>query len=228
MNWLLIIVFAIIVINALIGRKVGLIKIVFSLFSFIVALLLTTWISPTVNDILVKNESFYQKTSLKVEDILFSEGESTDNIQSKDEKTIIDNLPLPKAIKETLEENKEKQEINIKSYITSHVTKIVINALAFVLTFVVIFIGLWVLSIVLNIISKLPILSQINKIAGLFVGGVQGLIIVWIFFVVLTFLGSSEWGVKAFEQINSNSILTFLYDKNVLLDIVMGAVNMFI
>lgn len=228
MNWLLIIVLAIIVINALIGRKVGLIKIVFSLFSFIVALLLTTWISPTVNDILVKNESFYQKTSLKVEGILFSEGdESTDDIASKDEKTIIDNLPLPKAIKETLEENKEKQETNIKSYITNHVTKIVINALAFVLTFVLIFIGLWVLSIVLNIISKLPILSQINKIAGLFVGGVQGLVIVWIFFVVLTFLGSSEWGLKAFEQINSNSILTFLYDKNILLDIVMSAVNMF-
>ena len=46
MNWLLIVVIGIIIMNALIGRKVGLIKIVFSLFSFIIALLLTTWISP--------------------------------------------------------------------------------------------------------------------------------------------------------------------------------------
>lgn len=228
MNWLLIIVLSIIIINALIGRKVGLIKIVFSLFSFIIALLLTTWLSPTVNDMLIKNESFYQKTSQKVEDILFSEGdESTDNNEITDENKLIDSLPLPKAIKDTLQENKEKQETNIKSYITGHVTKIAINALAFVLTFIVIFIGLWVLSILLNIISKLPILNQINKIAGLLVGGLQGLIIVWIFFVVLTFLSSSEFGVKAFEQINSNSILTFLYDKNILLDIVMRAVNMF-
>ena len=190
--------------------------------------MLTTWISPAVNDILVKNESFYQKTSQKVEDILFTKGdETTENIESKDEKTLIDNLPLPKAIKETLQENKEKQETNIKSYITGHVTKIVINALAFVLTFVVIFIGLWVLSFVLNIISKLPIISQINKLAGFLVGGLQGLIIVWIFFVVLTFLSGSEFGAKAFEQINNNKILTFLYDKNILLDIVMSAVNMF-
>ena len=177
---LVVIIVLAIILNAWIGRRVGLIKIVFSLFSFIIALMLTTWISPAVNDILVKNESFYQKTSQKVEDILFTKGdETTENIESKDEKTLIDNLPLPKAIKETLQENKEKQETNIKSYITGHVTKIVINALAFVLTFVVIFIGLWVLSFVLNIISKLPIISQINKLAGFWVG-VYEIIIVWI------------------------------------------------
>lgn len=219
MNWLLIIVLAIIVINALIGRKVGLIKIVFSLFSFLIALLLTTMISPTVNNMLIKNESLYQNTSQKVEDILFSEEkESEDDIEA---------LPLPKVIKETLQENKEKHETNIKSYVTSHVTGIVINALAFVLTFVLIFIGLWVLSMALNIISKLPLLKQINKIAGFLVGGLQGLIIVWLLFIVLTIMGGSELGIKAFEQINNNAILTYIYDNNIFLNIVMSVVTLF-
>lgn len=219
MNWLLIIVLAIIVINALIGRKVGLVKIVFSLFSFLIALLLTTMISPTVNNMLIKNESLYQNTSQKVEDILFSEEkESEDDIEA---------LPLPKVIKETLQENKEKHETNIKSYVTSHVTGIVINALAFVLTFVLIFIGLWVLSMALNIISKLPLLKQINKIAGFLVGGLQGLIIVWLLFIVLTIMGGSELGIKAFEQINNNAILTYIYDNNIFLNIVMSVVTLF-
>ena len=222
MNWLLIIVLGIIIINALIGRKVGLIKIIFSLFSFILALILTAWISPSINGILKNNEVFYEKAEQKVEDMLFKEQPETTN-----EEDIIEGLPLPKSIKESLRENKEKQEINIKSYIISHVTDIVIKSLAFVLTFVVVFVGLWVISIALNIISKLPILHQINKLAGLLVGGLQGVLVVWLLFILITVFSSSELGKTAFQQIESSSILSYLYDKNFLLNIVLSAVKMF-
>ena len=222
MNWLLIIVLGIIIINAIIGRKVGLIKIIFSLFSFILALILTAWISPSINGILKNNEVFYEMAEQKVEDMLFKEQPETTN-----EEDIIEGLPLPKSIKESLRENKEKQEINIKSYIISHVTDIVIKSLAFVLTFVVVFVGLWVISIALNIISKLPILHQINKLAGLLVGGLQGVLVVWLLFILITVFSSSELGKTAFQQIESSSILSYLYDKNFLLNIVLSAVKMF-
>ena len=144
MNWLLIVVLGIIIVNAFIGRKVGLIKIVFSLFSFIAALLLTSWVSPSINGMLKNNEAFYQKTYEKVETMLSLENKESDN---QDE--MIKQLPLPKSIRETLLENKAKQEANIKSYITTQVTGIVINAMAFILTFIIVFIGLWVVSIAL-------------------------------------------------------------------------------
>lgn len=222
MNLMLIIVLGIIILNALIGRKVGLIKIVFSLFSFIVALTLTVWISPSINGMLKNNESFYQKTSQKVEDMLFKGNE-----EKTEQEDIIEGLPLPKSIKESLQENKAKQEANIKSYVVDHVTGIVINALAFVLTFVIVFIALWVISIALNIISKLPILNQLNKMAGLLVGGLQGVIIVWILFVLLTVFSGTELGKSAIGQINDSTILSFIYNKNFLLNTVMNAVGMF-
>ena len=90
---------------------------------------------------LKNNETFYQKTYQKVEKMLSLEKRKADN---QDE--MIEQLPLPKSIKESLLENKEKQEANIKSYIVTHVTGIVINALAFIFTFVIVFIGLWVIS----------------------------------------------------------------------------------
>lgn len=222
MNWLLIIVVAIIVLNAFIGRKVGLVKIIFSLFSFIIALILTAWISPSINGMLKNNETFYEKASQKVEDMLFRDQAETTN-----DEDLIEGLPLPKSIKESLQENKEKQVANIKSYIISHVTDIVINALAFVLTFVVVFVGLWVLSIALNIISKLPILNQLNKIAGFFVGGLQGVLIVWIIFILITIFAGTELGGVAYKQVEESTILSYLYDKNVLLNIVLNAVKMF-
>lgn len=204
MNWLLIIVIGIIVLNALIGRKVGLIKIIFSLLSFAIALALTTWISPTVNGILNNNETFYEKTFQQVEKML-----SLEENESADQDDIIEGLPLPKSMKESLMKNKAKQEANIKSYITCHVTGIVINAFAYILTFVIVFIALWVVSIALNIISKLPILNQINRTAGLLLGAVQGLVVVWLLFIILTVISGSQLGETAFQQINSSGILSF-------------------
>lgn len=222
MSWLLIIVLGIIILNALIGRKVGLVKIVFSLFSFIIALILSVWISPLVNGMLKNNETFYEKASQKVEDMLFEEQEETSN-----QEDIIEGLPLPRSIKESLQENKAKQEANIKTYIIGHVTDIAINALAFVLTFVILFVGLWVLSIALNIISKLPILNQLNKLAGLLVGGLQGVVVVWILFILITVFSGTELGGSAFVQIKDSAILSFLYDENILLNTVLNAVKMF-
>jgi uncharacterized membrane protein required for colicin V production len=218
MNWLLVIILGIIIVNAFIGRKVGLIKIIFSLFSFIIALMLTVWISPSVKGMLKNNETFYEKASQKVENMLFEEQKETDDTDD-----MIEGLPLPKSIKETLKENKDKQEANIKAYVITQVTDMAINALAFVLTFVVVFVALWIVSICLNIVSKLPILNQLNKLTGFLVGGLQGLIIVWILFIIITLFSGTALGGKAYEQIESSMILSYLYDKNFLLNIIMNA-----
>lgn len=222
MNWLLIAVLAIILINAFIGRKVGLIKIVFSLFSFIITLLISVGINPKVNDMLKNNETFYQKTYQKVEEMLFQEDNDT-----KDQDEIIEGLPLPKPIKDNLRENKEKQEANIKAYIVTQVTGIVINSVAFILTYVIVFVGLWVIGAAINIVSKLPIIKQINKWAGFIVGGLQGLFIVWLLLLLLTVFGGSELSQSAFKQIEESTILNFIYNKNFILRIVMNAVKMF-
>ena len=221
MNWLLIIVLGIIILNALIGRKVGFVKMVFSLFSFIIALMLTVWISPSVNKILKNNENFYEKASQKVEEMLFVEQE-----QTTDENDLIEGLPLPKSIKESLQENKAKQEANIKAYIISQVTDIAINALAFILTFVLAFVALWVVSIALNLISKLPILNSLNKLTGFAVGGLQGVVIVWILFIVITIFSGTRLGGTASAQIEESTILSFLYSKNFLLNIVLDVTKM--
>ncbi|HPU63715.1 MAG TPA: CvpA family protein, partial [Mobilitalea sp.] len=215
-------VLAIIIINAWIGKRVGFIKIVFSLFSFIITLLITTWISPKINGLLKNNETFYQKTYQKVEKTL-----SLETKENSDQDEMINDLPLPKSIRENLIENKKKQEANIKSYIVFQVTGIVINAIAFILTYVVVFVGLWIIGAAINIISKLPIIHQINKWAGFIVGGMQGLFIVWLLLLLLTVFGGSELSQSAFKQIEESKFLSFIYNKNFILHIVLNAVKLF-
>lgn len=230
MNWLLIAVLAILIVNALIGRKVGFIKIVFSLCSLIITLILTTWISPMVNDVMRGNEKFYDLVIDKVEVLLPFEEEDT---KTNEQVSYIEELPMPQSIKDTLIENnntdiyKTLAVNNFKEYVSNYLASVVINAMAFIFTFIVILILLWVISIALNLISKLPILNQINKTAGMLAGFIQGLIIVWIFFLVITVFGGTEWGQEALMMVEQSEILGFVYNNNYLLSFITSAAKMF-
>ena len=86
MNWLLLVVLAIIIVNAWIGRKKGFVKIVFSMISLILAMILTLVFSPTVTDMLRDNENIYGSITEKVENIIYSNEEE---VESSDEDSFI-------------------------------------------------------------------------------------------------------------------------------------------
>lgn len=220
MNYLLIIVLAILAVNALIGMKAGFIKTVFSLCSMIVAMVFTLWLSPYVNNYMTNNATIYKSISSGVEKVLPAIEKNADK---KVEKATINKMTLPNSIKKSLIKNNKKEiydQLSVKTfkgYMKKYLTGIVINALAFSVTFILLLVLLWVICIALNIISKLPLLNQINKMAGLLAGLVHGLVVVWLLFILLTVFGSSEWGQKAMEMISKDEILSIIYNNNVIL-----------
>jgi uncharacterized membrane protein required for colicin V production len=231
MNVLLIVVLAILVVNALIGMKAGLIKTVFSLFSMIIAVVLTIWVSPYINNYMRNNDKIYEGISSKVEKMLpFSEKEVID----EEQEGFIQELSLPQSIKDSLMKNntvevyKEMAIDNFQDYVSSYLTGVILNAMAFIITFVVVLILLWVICFALNLISKLPLLNQINKTAGLVAGLVHGLVVVWIFFILLTVFGSTEPGKKALEMIGQDQTLSFIYNNNYLLKFITNITKIII
>lgn len=231
MNWLLIVVLAILIISAFIGHKNGFIKTAFSLFSVIIALTLTAWISPTINRMLRENDKVYGGIVERVEKMLLVEEE--EGTKANEQISIIEGLALPQTIKDSLIENnntdvyKALAITSFHDYISNYLAGIIINAIAFMATFLLISIILGVLCFTLNLISKLPLLNSINKTAGLIVGLVQGLIVVWLFFILITVFGSSELGQKALQMIDESQILSLIYNNNLLLRFVTGATRIF-
>ena len=90
----------------------------------------------------------------------------------------------------------------------------IINAIAFVISLILAIIGLIVLCFALNLLTKLPLLKQVNTTAGLAIGLVEGVLVVWILFVILTMFAGSEFGSKALALISENPLLNFLYKNN--------------
>lgn len=228
MNWLLIIVFLILLGNAIIGMRVGFIKTVFSLVSLILSLILTMWISPMVKSYMMDNEKFYNGMVAKVEKLLpFGEDEVLEEEQSE----AIEELSVPKSIKEgllknnTVESYKDMAITGFKQYVSQYLTRVIINSLSFVVTFIVIILLLWVIFMALDLISKLPLLNQVNKTAGLLAGLVHGLILVWLFFVVLTIFGGTAFGQSVLKLVGENEVLSIIYNNNFLLKFVTGAIK---
>ena len=70
----------------------------------------------------------------------------------------------------------------------------------------------------LGIVSHLPILHGLNKTAGLLLGFAEGVVLVWIFFVVITVCASASAGGQLLKMTAQSSILSWLYRNNLLLN----------
>ena len=239
MNWLLILALAIIGVCAFAGWRMGFVKSVFSLLSTIAVIIITILVSPLVTNMLKSNKTITGAIQGKLETVIDLSGVAG-NLDSGDEKdptAFIDGLELPDSIKEaiktSLEETMEEKKSEaadfvgdkldkLEIYICERLTTVILNALGFFITFLLAAAGLAILCFVLDLLSKLPVLHQINTLFGVAMGALEGLVILWIVFIIITMLGSTEFGQTCMAMISESKILSFLYDTNVLSKILLG------
>jgi hypothetical protein len=69
----------------------------------------------------------------------------------------------------------------------------------------------------IDVISELPVLHGVNRLAGGVVGIGVGLIAVWLLFLAVTLFYATSLGQSCFRQIEANEILNILYQKNYIL-----------
>ncbi len=220
MNWLLIVVIGIIIFNGWRGKRKGFIKAVFTIFSTIIAIVITLWISPYITKMLQNNDNIMNFVNTKVEELTMPD----DSVDKKTEEVqYIEELPVPLLIKSILSENNNSDVYsvlsvnNFGSYVNNVLSVFLINIGAFLFIFIMVKIILHIISTTLDLVSSLPILSGINSIAGLLVGLVYGIIVVWVGFTVITLFANYEFPQYLITQINESELLSSLYNYNVIL-----------
>lgn len=220
MNWLLIIVIGILCFYILRGRKRGFIKTVFTIFSTIIAILITMWASPYISKHMKENDRLLEYVNERV-----SERATPSEVGDKttDEVNYIESLKVPSIIKETLIKNKTSDVYaamavnNFKEYVYNLLSIFLINVGTFIAVFIIVKVLLHIISTTMDLISKLPILNGMNRMAGMFAGLVHGVLIVWMGFVVITLFSNSDWGQYLFVEITNSKILSTLYNNNLIL-----------
>lgn len=233
MNELLIVVGIIFLLCVIVGYIRGFIKIVASLASTIAIIVLVTMLSPYVSDVIMEVTPIEEFAQDKCEEILMLELEEGDEevvepeYSREEQIALIENAELPEIIQQLLLENNNSEIYNtlgantFGEYIGGYLAKLMADVLSFLVTLLAVTIIVRTLLYMIGIISDLPVIGGLNRIAGGILGLGTGLIIVWILFIVITLLYDTAVGIQCFKNIEESKILTILYEHNTLMNYVL-------
>lgn len=240
MNWVLIMVVAILAGFAVVGYWKGLLKIAFSLVSGILILVVVIWVSPLISDFLVNHteirekivanceESIRQSVEEKMQEETKAVTEMTiEEFSEAADKLLEHGIKLPDSLLENILakiSGVTDQTIDLSGAYheaAEQMADFIIRGVSFLIAFVLATIAAILISGLLGIVSKIPVIGGVNRICGLLVGAVNGLLIVWILFYLVTVFSTSEFGQMVVSNIYENKLLIYLYENNLLLKIIL-------
>lgn len=218
-----------VVVMIAIGMKRGLVKTAFSFGSIFIALVLVNILTPVAKEA-IKNTPVYDSINQNIqsyvsEHIATSTEKMTETGINNQEK-IINELPLPNGLKESLTKNNNQSSYDslavntFKEYVVAYLTDVVLNAVVYILLFMVISILMKTLVEVLNIVTKLPVIHTFNMAGGALIGFAQAILIIWLLCMVVTIFSSTSWGQTVCKAIADNGVLSMIYDNNLIQNIV--------
>lgn len=185
-----IIFLALIIFGAVRGSKKGLIKSIWGIGAWIVTIILVKMMAEPVTE-LISNTSLY----LSVKDAMFE----------KISQQGIENLAF---IPQSLITSTTEDTVSV-------LAEIIARASSYLILIVVIRVLLGVVFVVVNAISKLPVISSVNKITGAITGVVNVFIISSVVLAIIAVVG-----VEAVANaIQDSSIVKYLYNNNILLNL---------
>lgn len=228
MNELTIAVLVILGVCTISGYCRGFIRILVSLMSMVLTIALVTIVTPYISDFLMRETRLYETIQDKVVDAFADTNAQRDNTITANQVLTIESYEIPDILKEGLIENNnteiyQRLMVDIfEDYIGGYIAKLIINALAFAATFLMITIFLRFTILSLHIISKIPIIKGLNKIAGAFAGLAEGVVLVWIGFLFAMLFCGNEIGDKLMMYVSQSPFLTLIFNTNYLLKLVMG------
>lgn len=156
--------------------------------------------------------------------------QANEQLSAAEQSKIIENLPIPEALRNSLEENnnaavyKELGVENFTDYIGSFISNICLNIIGYIITFLIVFFALQILMLLFNVVDKLPVIHGINHFAGAILGIVKGFLVLEILLLLLIPFSSGGFGQKVLMQVENNGFLSLLYHKNLLIQFMMNIV----
>ncbi len=245
MNVLTIIVLLLIAFYALGGYRKGFVKILMSMIFFVLAAVLVYLANPYVSGFLKEHTPVYEFIGERCQEVFTlenlknqvgnqeeeTEGSTeadTSSLTRVEQMKVIEDLWLPQVLKDQLVENNNAAGYaklaveNFEAYISGFMANLILNIFSYVVTFLVVVTFLRMTVMTMDVLTAIPGIRGLNKILGFFLGIFQGVLMVWIIFLIITIFSGTEPGGNLMVMIQKSPILAWLYDENVLLRMVSG------
>ena len=224
LTWFGIVILLILILFIWMGYRRGFIREIVSFFFVFLSLSLAWAINPYINDFLISETPVYSTIQETCTDFVQKQSSDLEN-EMESSSQFIDGLNLPEILRKNIEKNNNTEnyaELSVNTlteYVSGYPARTIVNGLSYVLAYILATIGIRIVVYILNLIAGLPILKTANKLTGGLVGFVKGLVFIWILFLILTVLCSTEIGKTSLELIEKDSLLSVIYQYDPLIQI---------
>lgn len=210
------------------GYRRGFVKEVVSVLLVLLSVVVVWMINPYVNTFIRENTSVYEKIQNVSESFVESLANGNDTMDEEQQDELISGMGLPGLLQNGITENNTAavyQQLAVNTfggYVSRYLANIAVNCLSFLISYILASVLIRVFAYALDILARLPVVRRINKLAGALIGGGKCIIFVWVAMLVLTILCNTEIGQKGLGLIRGDTVLNFLYDKNIFIRIFAG------
>lgn len=147
---------------------------------------------------------------------------------------LIENLPVPEVLKELLlNYNNDDGYYSLgvttfQDYVVHFIATVILNVISFIAAVILVQLLLRAAIGALDILSHIPLIGGLNRILGLLLGLLQALFFIWLFFLILSMASATETGLQLMSMVQQSRLLSYLYDSNLFLQIVLQTAAMFL
>lgn len=147
----------------------------------------------------------------------------TSGMDRAEQTKFIEDLPIPDVLKNQLEAFNNSAgylrlgAADFGSYIVSYFANLIMNVLAFVVTLLVAWLIIHLILLALSVFTRLPVVGTADRLLGLALGLIQGLLLVWALFLVLSMFAATPAGEALMQEIYRTPFLELLYNNNLFL-----------
>lgn len=223
MNVIDISILVIMALCALGGYRQGLIRTVYRLASFFVALFIAHRLYPYAARFLRDTVIFVNirdgiARAMNLE-VVFNQHTTARGAE------LIDMLPLPNALRALLHTYNTPdmfallQVATIEDYIAGFFANMVINALAVLLVFMIAMVALAIIGSALDIVGMLPVIRTLNRAGGLAVGLVMGAVLVWLGIVIMMLLFATGAHPDMYELMQGSVAVRWVFENQFILPV---------
>lgn len=225
MDWIFLSVGALFLACIIVGSIRGAVKIAVSLAVTGLTFLLVFFLMPYVSRAI---SSFTAVDNIIEEQVIGAIGNAAvekADIPKDMQIAAIEGADIPEIFRSLLLTNNNDEmykELGVKTfaeYVAKFLAALIINILSFFITLILTTFILRAVIFALDVFSRLPGIGFLNHLAGGVLGAGGALIIVWVAFVVITMLYTTDIGKEMYRMIQSNSFLKLIYEYNPIMNL---------
>ncbi len=217
-----VILFLVIAGNAVAGYKMGLTRVVFNIFSSLIAIILVFILYKPISNYIYHNTKIGQNIEITIQEklsgFLIEKTKEQNGAAMQKENTKNDTIDI--FLGEEVGQMIETASGDLVASVSNEISYKIISGVVFLVLFAVIRLALYVLKNYADFLANLPFIRLINSSGGMIYGVIKGFLLVYVILAIISLMMPMISDTIVIQAINEAFIGSKMFKSNIILNVI--------